>query len=439
VSSHLGEQLKQGVGSGMQIHNHLAVSLRTGQLMMYHYFAPEGQNFWLETAVALKPFLQRQQVLSERYPLFKAWFKGGISSALPVSHMDILLQRENGQYSIFSETLIAPRASTVASEQPARHYVTLPLGENMAFANAILAVDLDVSAFQATKRTLLLIFALLWPLALYATTWLVRRNAQQTMATAVQLLQQYAAGAQPAEQAGFESLQQYALAQQQAQAEQFAQQRVERSEMAFAAQQRTQSLEAEIARRRDSEATLAELRLGLEMANRRLIEANTTLVHDAETDQLTACGNRRAFEQMAAAEISRAIRYAHPVCLLMLDIDFFKRVNDEFGHPMGDQVLIYLADLLRKQIRPSDQLFRWGGEEFALLVPGVSLEQGRVLAEKLRQSVAETTFPHLQPLTISIGVAPFIADFSIEDWVKNADAALYAAKTNGRNRVELAA
>lgn len=438
VSSHLGEQLQQGIGSGAQIHNHLAVSLRTGQLMMYHYFAPEGQNFWLETAVALKPFLQRQQVLSERYPLFKAWFKGGISSALPVSNMDILLQRENGQYSVFSERLIDARASTVAAEPPGRHYVTLPLGENMAFANAILAVDLDTSAFQAAKRTLLLSFVVLWLFAMYATRALLRRNAQQTMATAVQLLQQYAAGAQPAVQSGFQALQQYALAQQQAQAEQLAQQRAERSEMAYAAQQRTQSLEAEIARRRDSEATLAELRLGLEMANRRLIEANTSLVHDAETDQLTTCGNRRAFEQMAAAEISRAIRYAHPVCLLMLDIDFFKRVNDEFGHPMGDQVLIYLADLLRKQIRPSDQLFRWGGEEFALLVPGVSLEQGRVLAEKLRLSVAETTFPHLQPLTISIGVAPFVADFSIEDWVKNADAALYAAKTNGRNRVELA-
>lgn len=122
----------------------------------------------------------------------------------------------------------------------------------------------------------------------------------------------------------------------------------------------------------------------------------------------------------------------------MLDIDCFKRVNDEFGHPMGDQVLIHLADLLRKQIRPSDQLFRWGGEEFALLVPGVSLEQARILAEKLRQSVAETTFPHLLPLTISIGVAAFSRDFSMDDWVKSADTALYSAKTNGRNRVELA-
>ncbi len=447
VSNSLGDKLKQNVGSGMQINHHLGVSLRTGQLMLFHYYAPKGKNYWFETALVLKPFLQQQQVLSERYPLFKAWFKADAIGALPVSNIDILLQRDSGNYSIFTERVVEPKlarmsatSNTAIQSSDGRYYVALALGENMHFTNAVLAVDLDTAAFDMAQKIVLVLLLLLWVIGMVLTTWWLRRSRQQMMDTALHILKQYTVEQLP--KAGLDAcwlpLQQYALAQQREQSELARLQRVERSEMAYAQQQKTQSLEAEIARRRESEATLAELRLGLEMANRRLIEANTSLIHEAETDLLTSCGNRRMFEQTAATEIARAIRYAHPACLLMLDIDFFKRVNDEFGHPMGDQVLIYLVDLLHKQIRPSDGLFRWGGEEFALLVPGVSLEQGRILAEKLRQSVADAVFPHQSPLSISIGVALLASDTLVEEWVQRADTALYSAKSNGRNRVELA-
>lgn len=156
----------------------------------------------------------------------------------------------------------------------------------------------------------------------------------------------------------------------------------------------------------------------------------------ASTDHLTATWNRRHFEQTARDEIIRSRRYRQPLSLLFFDIDYFKRVNDQYGHQIGDCVLRHLAHLIQGSIRHSDTLARWGGEEFTLLTPSTCLGEARVLAEKLRALIANSPFAMVGQITISLGVAEYQAHEELEDWLGRADQALLRAKENGRNQVE---
>ena len=160
-------------------------------------------------------------------------------------------------------------------------------------------------------------------------------------------------------------------------------------------------------------------------------------------DHLTGLLNRRFLEEEAAKEIARADRYQSKLSFLMIDIDHFKKINDQFGHRTGDKALCTLADHLGKLIRESDYLARFGGEEFLLILPDTSSEKALSLAEKLRQYVAQMPIPRQgkEPITmtISIGVSTFPKNG--KDWetlFKAADLALYRAKELGRNRVEVA-
>jgi diguanylate cyclase (GGDEF)-like protein len=121
----------------------------------------------------------------------------------------------------------------------------------------------------------------------------------------------------------------------------------------------------------------------------------------------------------------------------MTDLDWFKRVNDEHGHQRGDRVLQEFTRRLRQTVRASDTLYRLGGEEFAVLLPGTDIENGRVTAEKLRARVADTALDGL-PITASFGVAETDGNESPDEFYRRADQALYAAKAGGRNRVEIA-
>ncbi|MBN2498643.1 MAG: diguanylate cyclase [Deltaproteobacteria bacterium] len=170
---------------------------------------------------------------------------------------------------------------------------------------------------------------------------------------------------------------------------------------------------------------------------------NARLYELAIRDGLTGLTIRRYFLARLEDELARAKRYGQPICLLMIDIDHFKRVNDSWGHPAGDRVLQSMAARLRGALRSSDLLSRYGGEEMVALLPEQGREQGRLVAEKLRAVVADEPFDlgegNLQTVTISLGVAAFPADASGgPDLVARADQALYAAKQAGRNRVELA-
>ena len=160
-------------------------------------------------------------------------------------------------------------------------------------------------------------------------------------------------------------------------------------------------------------------------------------------DGLTQAYNKKYFTNHLYSEFAFAKRHKQPLCLVMFDVDHFKRVNDTYGHLAGDAALLKLAQIAMDSIRTEDTLARYGGEEFAVVCRGINGAQGMVLAERLRQVVERTLFEHEGtplPVTISLGVAAFpdvIVETS-EQLIQCADAALYRAKNAGRNRTELA-
>ena len=153
------------------------------------------------------------------------------------------------------------------------------------------------------------------------------------------------------------------------------------------------------------------------------------------TDPLTGAWNRHQFNELIRIEVPRAKRYSQPICLLLIDIDHFKKVNDDLGHAAGDQILQQLCTLVQEKIRLVDSLFRWGGEEFAVLLPNTSLAAAHFVAERLRKEVAGSRFEPVGKLAISIGVAELEQEETPQQWFERTDQALYAAKEQGRDRV----
>ncbi len=161
-----------------------------------------------------------------------------------------------------------------------------------------------------------------------------------------------------------------------------------------------------------------------------------TLEEAAFTDHLTGLANRRRFERQLEREISRAARHAHPFCLLLIDIDNFKRVNDTFGHNAGDEALRRLAAVLQAETRGMDMSARVGGEEFGVILPETSLERGLDVAERLRAAIKAMEIPEVRRITASFGIAEFPADApGADELFSLADNALYEAKNNGRDCV----
>ncbi len=159
----------------------------------------------------------------------------------------------------------------------------------------------------------------------------------------------------------------------------------------------------------------------------------------ASTDPLTGVYNRRYFFDLAEKVMNQSVNQAQPFSMLMLDIDYFKDINDKFGHASGDQAIQQLANICSKILRDGDILGRLGGEEFALLLVNAPLEAASSVAERLRQRVADSKIPGQSDyirMTISIGVAEAIAGESVDGVLGRADQALYIAKSRGRNRVE---
>jgi diguanylate cyclase (GGDEF)-like protein/hemerythrin-like metal-binding protein len=174
-----------------------------------------------------------------------------------------------------------------------------------------------------------------------------------------------------------------------------------------------------------------------EQVNAQLREVVESLEQLASTDLLTNAWNRRRFEEAVEGEIHRFHRYGHPVSLMLLDIDHFKKVNDNYGHQEGDRVLKQVADSIFATIRKSDSLTRWGGEEFIVLMPNTGLSFASTLAERIRAHIAAQSFPPVGGVTVSIGVAEYQPSASYEDWLDRTDRAMYTAKRDGRNRVEV--
>ncbi|CCG41239.1 diguanylate cyclase [Magnetospirillum molischianum] len=167
----------------------------------------------------------------------------------------------------------------------------------------------------------------------------------------------------------------------------------------------------------------------------KLRALNKRLLALSQTDALTGLANRASLNERLQAEAERFRRYARPFSIVLLDIDFFKQVNDDFGHLIGDKVLIAFANIARKTARTQDVVGRWGGEEFLILCPETDLEQARVLAERIGQEAREHGFDTGRCHTVSAGVAALMAGESPDGLLNRADEALYQAKHEGRDRV----
>jgi diguanylate cyclase (GGDEF)-like protein len=155
---------------------------------------------------------------------------------------------------------------------------------------------------------------------------------------------------------------------------------------------------------------------------------------EARIDELTGLLNRRGFDERATTELARARRAGTSIAVVTFDLDFFKRVNDEFGHDAGDRVLQRFADCLRAERRGTDVVARMGGEEFLALLPGSDLEEAHAFAERIRETLKSSPGPDSIRITVSAGLAAAVAPESIEPVLKAADMALYAAKSQGRDR-----
>ena len=160
----------------------------------------------------------------------------------------------------------------------------------------------------------------------------------------------------------------------------------------------------------------------------------------ATTDALTSLANRHAMQETFPTEIERCQEKQRPVAMMMIDVDNFKQFNDMFGHIAGDRALAAVAKILRSQFRPRDHLVRYGGDEFAVLLPGATRDQAIAVGERVRMAVSGSTGDGSDsliqiPLKISMGVAELSPQGSLDDLTRAADAALYRAKHAGRDRV----
>ncbi|MEJ6006193.1 diguanylate cyclase [Paucibacter sp. AS339] len=198
----------------------------------------------------------------------------------------------------------------------------------------------------------------------------------------------------------------------------------------------TYHLNAELQRHvRELSRMNEDLEKTVSLRTQELLEKNQELEQLSVTDRLTKLYNRLFLDRVLEREFAAAGRKSRSFALILLDIDRFKRVNDTYGHHVGDQVLVSLALLLQQRVRGSDVVGRWGGEEFLIICPDTELAGARQLAENLCRHVAAHAFPHVGECTASFGVAAYMPGDTIASVETRADKALYAAKQGGRNRV----
>lgn len=173
----------------------------------------------------------------------------------------------------------------------------------------------------------------------------------------------------------------------------------------------------------------------IEEKQEELTEKNKLLEDLSNTDPLTKLKNRRRFAEIMEYEINRSKRYKSGICLALVDVDHFKKINDVYGHDVGDLVLMGLATLLQNNTRSSDVVARWGGEEFIILYVESELDNCYAKIDRLRELVSEHIFESVGHITISIGISKYIDGENEQDLIKRADNSLYEAKKNGRNQV----
>jgi diguanylate cyclase (GGDEF)-like protein len=178
--------------------------------------------------------------------------------------------------------------------------------------------------------------------------------------------------------------------------------------------------------------------LMLEALQDELLEKNQSLEFLSNHDQLTGLYNRHYMIHRCKNEMLRMKRFSQHSCLILFDIDHFKKINDQYGHSKGDEVLVHLAQLLLKQIREIDIACRWGGEEFLVLCPQTNIDETLSLAKRLQGAISLSAVEIVETLTCSFGVAEYQQGEIFVDWFDRADRALYCAKESGRNQIIVA-
>ena len=185
-------------------------------------------------------------------------------------------------------------------------------------------------------------------------------------------------------------------------------------------------------------AQLSLLRARLRLQRAELGRAMQQLQRLATHDELTGLVNRRRMQELIETERQRSLRSGQPLCIALLDVDHFKRVNDTWGHAAGDEVLRLGSHQLRGAIRTTDELARWGGEEFLLLLPQTPLDAAQPVLQRMRARLRELRLVELDPalcISVSVGLAEAAPGEPVQSVIARADAALYAAKRQGRDRV----
>lgn len=193
-------------------------------------------------------------------------------------------------------------------------------------------------------------------------------------------------------------------------------------------------MEAAYTEKKQALAKLEQIHLEIEQKQAELLSMNATLIELSETDKLTGLKNRRYFQEKLEEQLSNNEKSASPFSLFILDIDHFKKVNDTFGHQVGDEVLAQLAQLLKNQARSLDIVARYGGEEFVVILPETDQNEAKAIAEQLRQAVEQAKW-QTGRITVSVGIATAIKMDNETTILQRADKALYASKENGRNHV----
>lgn len=166
-----------------------------------------------------------------------------------------------------------------------------------------------------------------------------------------------------------------------------------------------------------------------------LLKSYDKLSKLAMTDSLTGLYNRYYLFKKLEEEVKRAKRYNHPLCIMIFDIDNFKQINDKYGHDVGDAVLSMVARVVKRNIRETDIASRFGGEEFVIVCPETDIQNGYIVAEKIREAISQINFGDFH-VTVSIGMTCYTGE-TTEQLIKKADIALYRAKNSGKNKVEI--
>ncbi len=202
----------------------------------------------------------------------------------------------------------------------------------------------------------------------------------------------------------------------------------------------------EVLARINNQIKIHNVQKNLEKKNRELVNRNIILEQMAVTDSLTELYNKGYILKRLDSELTRTVRYNESISVIMIDIDYFKKINDSFGHIAGDNILKKLAEKLTESVRDVDIVARYGGEEFLVVCPNTSIGGASILAERIRENVQNTVFQAGSSdirITVSLGLASLSpsshisSDFNFEQLLKEADSALYKAKSAGRNRVAM--